>query len=489
MYASLIIFMAFLLPSLTLSTAAQGVRPLTLDESIAIAKENSPLARAAKYALVSAKWRYRSFRADLLPDLTANGDIPNYSFGQRTITTETGTHYIGLHQSDANLSLSINQSILPTGGRLSLSSGLSRLGIFRGEDNYGWSSTPIEIGLIQPLFQFNNLKWRNRSEPLRYKIAQKRFVEDLEDVAYAVTQQFFDVLLAKSNVETSEFNVAANDSIYNISKGRFEVGNIAENDLLQTELGLRNAEEALTTARLDYQRAAERFKALLGLADETELEIIPPDDAPELTIDVKKAQQLASENNSASLQFELNELQANQDYDRAKKESGFSANIQASYGLNKISNDFHDLYREPQNRQFITIGFQIPIFNWGKKLAEIRAARNQQQETANTIAYQRLLFELDVRSTVREFDLLKQQMDNASISNEIGNRRYEVARNRYLIGKIDITNLFIAQNEKDGAQRSYIQALRNYWTGYYNLRRLTLYDFELGEPITYDIEY
>jgi outer membrane protein TolC len=61
-----------------------------------------------------------------------------------------------------------------------------------------------------------------------------------------------------------------------------------------------------------------------------------------------------------------------------------------------------------------------------------------------------------------------------------------VARNRYLIGRIDITNLLIAQNERDSARRSYIQALRNYWLGVYNLRRLTLYDFETQSRIRHD---
>ncbi len=468
---------------------AQSERQLTLEESIAIAKENSPLARAAKYSLVASKWRYKSFKADLLPSLVASGDVPNYSFGQRTIVTENGTQFVDIHQSDANLRLSVNQSILPTGGALSLSSGLSRLGIFSGEDNYGWQSTPIEIGLTQPLFQFNSLKWRNKTEPLRYKIAQKQFVEDLEDLAFTVTQNFFDVLLAKINVEVSEFNVAVNDSIYNISKGRFQVGNIAENELLQSELGFRNAEASLTTAKLNYQRTVENFKGLLGLSDDEVIYIISPKEAPEIKLDVMKAQELARENNSRSLQFQLSEIQANQEYERAKKESGFSASIQASYGLNQVAEDFDKLYENPANRQFFTVGFQVPIFNWGKQVAEIKSARNVQQETANTIEYQRLQFELDVRSTVREFGLLKQQVDLAEVSNDIGERRYDVSKNRYLIGKIDITNLFIAQNEKDSARRNYIQALRNYWTGFYNLRRLTLYDFEVDEPITYQIEY
>jgi outer membrane protein TolC len=58
-----------------------------------------------------------------------------------------------------------------------------------------------------------------------------------------------------------------------------------------------------------------------------------------------------------------------------------------------------------------------------------------------------------------------------------------VAKNRYLIGKIDITNLQIAQNEKDMARLSYFQALRQYWVAYYQLRRASLYDFVKAEKV------
>ena len=59
-------------------------------------------------------------------------------------------------------------------------------------------------------------------------------------------------------------------------------------------------------------------------------------------------------------------------------------------------------------------------------------------------------------------------------------RRFEVAYNRYVIGRIAIDNLYIAQNEKDAALTQFVQALRGYWQAYYRLRRLTLFDFEPG---------
>ena len=62
-------------------------------------------------------------------------------------------------------------------------------------------------------------------------------------------------------------------------------------------------------------------------------------------------------------------------------------------------------------------------------------------------------------------------------------RRFDVAKNRYIIGRIDIGDLYIAQSEKDAALLSYVEALRNFWLAYYRLRRLTLYDFETARPL------
>ena len=73
--------------------------------------------------------------------------------------------------------------------------------------------------------------------------------------------------------------------------------------------------------------------------------------------------------------------------------------------------------------------------------------------------------------------MLYLQLEITRKADEVALKRYNVSQNRYLIGKIDITNLNIALTEKDNAKRGYITALRLFWTAYYELRRLTLYDF------------
>ena len=83
----------------------------------------------------------------------------------------------------------------------------------------------------------------------------------------------------------------------------------------------------------------------------------------------------------------------------------------------------------------------------------------------------------------------RQLLQIASKADTIAQKRYDVTKNRYFIGKISITDLNIAQNEKDQARRSYLSELRYYWSLYYTLRRLTHYDFNRNQLITYETEF
>lgn len=483
----------FLIFLATISTHAQSntntgsLGNLTLKQCVAIAQDNSPLAQSARSALVASKWQYRSFQADLLPTFSLSGNAPNFNKSLFPNTLDNGKLiFSSQRQSNATTSLRISQNIMPTGGTLSLTSGVTRLGIFSNENTYLWQSTPLVLNYQQPIFQFNNLKWQDRLEPLQYKIAKKEFVQQMEGIAITVTQRFFDVYLDQINLENARFNVTRNDSIYQISKGRYNVGTIAENDLLQTELALRNAQASQSRAQLQYDSDLNNFKILLGYPTSIDLNINPPVKLPSLHIDVRTAEQLAIKNNSEALNYRLQELQADRDYAQAKSNATFSATLNATFGMNQISNQFTQLYNNPDNREFLTLNFDVPIFNWGKQRAEIKAARNQQEEVQNNIQYRRRQFYQNVEATVKQFMQLPKQVQLAAKADTIATLRYNVAQNRYLIGKIDITNLFIAQNEKDQARQGYIRALRDFWTGWYQLRRMTLFDFQKEKAITYD---
>jgi outer membrane protein TolC len=160
-----------------------------------------------------------------------------------------------------------------------------------------------------------------------------------------------------------------------------------------------------------------------------------------------------------------------------RKPSRFQTSLIASYGLNNTAPNTSDLYNSPQRQQQANVTFSLPVIDWGRNKAMMRTTMANKKLNDYIIAQEEVNFEQEIITQVRQFELLRLQLEITKKSDQVAQERYKVAQNRYLIGKIDITNLNIALTEKDDAKRGYIQALRSFWTAYYNLRRLTLYDF------------
>lgn len=463
----------------------QSTLKLTLDQSIEIAQSSSPAAEIARLQFEQSQWDHRAFRSSYLPTIALSGDAPGLERSIDGIVQDDGSmRYVPQSRTFSTMRMLVNQNIPLTGGSVYMSSGLSRIDLFGNRSSFAWQSTPMVVGLRQPLFQFNEMKWERRLEPMRFQYARRTFAESLENAAVEITNLFFNVVIARMNVENATFNVAVNDTIYALSQGRFELGKIAENDLLQSELALLNAQTDLSDARIALDRALQDLKTALGVAYDTEIEVIPPFNIMMLDIDPVEAVAYARQHRAAFVNMELQRLQAEQEVSRARHNSGFSANLTASYGLNQSAETIGDVYTNPLNQQRLTVGFQIPIYQWGRGKAELEAALADQERTERELRLQREELEQEVYFEALQLIQLQQQVSLAAKADTIASRRFEVARNRYTIGTIDITDLFDAQVAKDGASQAFIRTLHQYWASYFRLRRMTLYDFENDRPLT-----
>ena len=462
------------------------IRYLALEEVITIAREQSPDAMAARHRYRGSYWRHRSYQAGYLPGLRFDATLPNLNRTIQAITLPDGSDVFvrrSLASSSGNLSL--NQRVGLTGGQIFMNTGLERIDLIREDGNTtSFLSTPINIGFRQPIFAFNPYKWERMIEPLRFQEARKRYIEDLETISMRANNLFFDLLLAQINIEINTLNLANNDTLYEISKGRFSLGRIAENELLQMELNVLNSEAALEQARIDYEAALFRFRSYMGIENVENVTLIVPDERHNMIIQVEAALAQARQNRSDILALERQQLEAESQVSQARSESRFNANLFAVYGLTQTADNFSDVYVDPLDQQQLRIGIQIPILDWGVGRGRVRMAESN-RELVNTNVQQALIdFEQEVFLRVMEFNMLDRQLMIASKADTIADKRYEVSRQRYLIGRIDILELNIALEEKDRAKQRYLAALRNYWRGFYEMRRLTLYDFKEDGPIT-----
>ncbi|MFK8162350.1 MAG: TolC family protein [Lewinella sp.] len=468
-------------------TYAQKVYELTLNEVVDIARSESPDMKLAETRLNNTLWRYRSFQADFKPQIQLNATLPGLNRSIDNIILPDGSEdFISRALMRNTLSISLSQPIVATGGQVFLTTGLRRLDVFKTDLNpasLSYLSTPISLGFVQPLRGYNELRWRQKIEPLRYEENKRFFNESKEQAAATASDLFFDLLIAQLNLEAATKNKTNADTLYQISQGRFGVGRIAETDLLQIELSVMNANAALASANLNAQTANEELRSFLGITENADFQLRPPSSIPTNKVDPEEALRYAMENRSLILSFERRALEAAADLDQAKKNNGFQLNIQGQFGLSGTGNSFGSAYDGLIDQEVVTLGIQVPIADFGKARSRIEVARSNQELELLNIAQERISFERRIRLQVGQFDLLRNQVTLADRAYEVALRREEITRKRYLIGKLSITELNLAVREMDEGRRQYMASLRDFWIGYYELRRLTLFDFATGEKL------
>jgi outer membrane protein TolC len=457
--------------------SALGQIQYSLEQILDLAKSQSPLAKQAETRKENRYWQYRLFKSDYNPQLTLGGNLPGYSRQFVPVTQPDGTlEFRPVEQTSARLNLGLIQPISATGGTLSINTNSSR---FNNQltDITSYRSTVADVTLIQPLFAFNGLRWDKKTEPLRFEESKRSYVEEMEFVSRTGVERFFDYLDAQVNFQIANFNLANNDTIYNIERGRYNIGTTSEDKLLQVELQLLRSKQDLSSAKLGQQTARLNMRTFIGLNESEEFDLLLPEQIPLFLVDETMALQQAMANRSAFISFARRKLEADRQVAQAKGQR-FNMDLNASVGLNSAGTTLSQSYMDPNSQQLVNISLLIPIVNWGRNEARMQTALANKRLTDYTIAQEEQNFELEIITLVRQLEMLRQQIEIANKSDEVAQKRYEVAQNRYLIGKIDITNLNIALTEKDNARRSYINALRSYWIAYFDLRRLTLYDFE-----------
>ena len=461
---------------------AQGAYRLTLEEVVALAQSDAPDALLASTRWKRNYWTYQSYLADFKPAVLLNANtLPLFNRSIEPVTQPNGEElYVERAYMENNLNVSLRQDVALTGGTLYFGSGLRRLDQFATEGNEAYRSfvsTPINFAFDQPLFQFNAMKWRRQIEPMVYRESEKIYAEQMEAVANQAAAYFFNLLISQLDAEAAEQDKANADTLLVLSRGRYEVGKIAETDLLQVEINAMQAETRLAAAQLEMQTNAEQLRDFLDLQGQITFELIPPYTLPTIMIDEEKALAYAMQNRSNVVSFERRLMEANMEVQRAKGESGITASLQGSFGLTQTGAELDQVYTDLIDQEVVTFGISVPIADWGKSKARREVALSNLDLEQRQVDQEKENFRRTVVLRAQQFDLVQRNAEIAERYLEAARKRYEISYQRYLIGKISVTDLNLALADQESARRGYLQSVREFWMALYEIRGMTLYDF------------
>lgn len=485
-----LIFFTFITLLPAVKSFTQERNHYTLQDVINLASEQSLDAFRNENMYLASYWEYRYFRADRLPSLSLQATPIDYNRSMQKVYNydENRDEYKSREDLNSEISLSLNQNIGLTGGQIFARSDLNMSQKLGADKISSWSSTPFSIGYQQPLNGYNRLKWTAKIEPVKFEKAKKNFIQSKEDLALKASRLFFDLVDAQIEVKISQTNLANADTLFKIGQGRYQVGTVTQDELLNLELSFMRANLALTQSNLAVERAQAQLNSFLGLDKNTKIECIIPERLPELQIPVSKAVQMALENNPEMLNHEQRLIEEDRKVNQAKSVNGISGDLYALYGLNQNASDFNMVYQSPLDRQRFRIGIGIPILDWGRRKGQLAMAESTREVVRISVNQEKMDFEQNIIMNVMEFNLQANQVINSAKADTIAQLGYDVTQQRFLIGKIDVTKLNLARNDQEQARRAYIRALRSYWNYFFTIRRLTLFDFEKGITLSEDFD-
>jgi outer membrane protein TolC len=475
-----------------ISLAQEKVKKISLYEAIDLASSQSLDAFKQQNMYLSSYWEYKYYRSDKLPQFLVGANPLSYnnSIRQDYIPQDQSWQYSQQKNITSSASLKMTQNVGLTGGSFSASSDIGMVRNFLGDKQTLYSSNMISLGYRQKLNGYNSMHWKSKIEPLKFETAKKQYIQSREDIAVKTTTKFFVLVDAQIEINIAKTNLANADTLYQIGKGRYQVGTVTQDELLNFELNLMNSRIALTRANQGLLRARSDMNSFLGLEKNAILDcILPVGISSSLQIDVEKAIQKSLSNNPDILTQERRILEQDSNVKLIKSQNGLSADISALAGLNQKSISLAESYQNPNQFQNIAlVGLSVPIVDWGRRKGQILMAKSNREVVLNSVKQERIDFEQSVLMNVLEFNLQSDQVQNSAKADTIAQMGFDVTMRRFKIGKLDVTKLNLARNDLENAKRAYINSLRKYWLSYYSIRGLALFDFEKNVDLIADFD-
>ncbi|MBL7473292.1 TolC family protein [Robertkochia sediminum] len=470
---------------------AQEKKPLTLEALMEVSREQSLEAFRSKRRYAYDYWRYQSLKSRLLPQLRI--DLDPLTYNRSVIKRYDPENNIDVFRQQQNLStfasLSLTQNIMATGATVYVNSALERFVNYNLDTELvNYSTSPVNIGLIQPIMAYNDLKWENRTALLEFEKAKKEFIAGQQQINLQVLDLYFDWAMSQTQMDIAKKNLETAERLYSISLKRYDLGAIEKDELLNLELESFQAKTGLTRAIQDLQEARSAIQLYLNFEDIENYEPSLPEFVSTLKIGMDRAEGWLRTANPDMLGAEIQRINAEGELDKAIKENRFDLSLMANFGLNQQAPTLDEAYRDLQDRQMVGVSLSMPLLDWGERRGRIKMARMNKEVQDIEIAQQENEVLRALQLAVNAFNVQYEQVAAALKAREISRQSYEITEKRFLSGQVDLLRLTTSRTTWQTAWVAYVNSLKEYWNNYYKVQQLTLYDFRKDQPLETDFD-
>ena len=454
---------------------------LNMEKALDIAIQNSPTMQQVELNLVRSQEKLNAQRARLKSQFGLVLNPFDYERSNR-FDRRTSEWFLNEAASSSG-TFSINQRILPTNGTIALRNTFWY--------DYNNSQSPgavnpvsrtwnnrLRLELTQPIFTYNRTKVELETVELSYESALLRYLLQKLNLERNVARSFYSVYSMQMRLDIANEELINNQESHEIIKNKVEGGLLALEELYQSEVNLATSRSSVYTGELNLQNSMDELKVIIGMPLLEEFELITIIKADSVAVDPVMAITHALEN-----RMELRQREIDIEYSMftlmdARTVNEFAGSLTASFGVTANSEDLSMLFENPTNTPSVGLTLNIPIFDWGERKSEIKAAEADLQKTEIDFEIEKIDIQVNVRSIVRSLINLENQIVIQNKTVENAELTYDINMERYRNGDLTSLDLGIIQNQLSDRRMSLTNAIIDYKLELLNLKIQTLYDFE-----------
>lgn len=366
------------------------------------------------------------------------------------------------------------------------------------KDKYSWNSASPTIGASA---QFGNGLQENstnlsisgsvsfrltpalyssiKSAKLNYENGITSYETAVKTVEKNVRQIFYSLIYSKENLSLLNRNLETAKQRYDLSREKFNRGQLSELDLLTTQMNYESLKPSYESAEIAYENSIANFKQLLGINQNEQIDLIGNlDEMMNVSI------------NQDLLEYNIEELPTVKEIKSkielaktnllATKFSAWGPSLSLGYNASKAGQDMTGEFAWADFKQSVSVGVSIPLdgyLPWSNGSLSVSAQKSNLEDLNLQLENEKTTVELTIKKYIKEINQAKSQLSSLQSNVVLAQKTYDMTLNAYNYGSRDLLTL---QNAAD----SLLKSKNELQSQVYNLIcKIMDLEFTLGLPL------
>ena len=326
-----------------------------------------------------------------------------------------------------------------------------------------WNTWSAGISASMPLV--NAQLWKSiKISGMDVELAVEKARASRLDMVSQVKNAYYAVLFSKEafNVykevyENAMTNFAETEKKYNVQKA-------TDLDMARAKTNVANAIPNVYNAESSIILALWQLKAVMGIDLEMNIDVegAIEDYSEYMTSDMTKADSISLDRNSTMKQLEIQANELAQSIKAQQYAYIPTLALAFNYSYNAMTNDFNFKEYKWTPYSYVGVSLSIPIFSGGKRLNQVRQARNSYEQMRLQMTSTERSLKISIRQSLNTMETNVKSYDAARDAVASAEKAYSIAEKSYEVGRATLTDLNDAQLALTQARLAESQAVYNF---------------------------